>query len=64
MNPTPKRRQGPLKPRTEEETVVVKNPPADPMHMSADEADLSRIRMLEAAEKAREADPLARAKSR
>lgn len=33
---------------------MVENPPADPMHMSADEADLSGIRMLEQAAEARE----------
>lgn len=53
--PTPSSpRQGPLNPRTDKDCVVVENPPADPMHMSADEADLSGIRMLEQAAEARE----------
>lgn len=38
----------------EKDCVVVENPPADPMHMSAEEADLSGIRMLEQAAEARE----------
>ena len=46
-------RQGPLRPLARKDCVVVGNPPNDPMHMSADEADLSGIRMLEEAAKAR-----------
>lgn len=42
-------RSGPLNPRVDADDVVVHNPPADPILMSADEADLSSIRMLEAA---------------
>lgn len=47
-------RQGPLKPLARKDCVVVENPPNDPMHMSADEADLSGIRLLEEAAKARD----------
>ena len=46
-------RKGPLNPRTEKDSVVVHNPPEDPMEMSPDEADLSGIRMLDEAAKAR-----------
>ena len=54
MSKSKPQRQGPLNPRAEKDCVVVENPPADPMHMSADEADLSGIRMLEQAAEARE----------
>lgn len=33
--------------------VVVENPPNDPMHMTPDEADISGIRMLDAADRSR-----------
>lgn len=46
-------RQGPLNPRGEDGLVVVENPPGKPMHMSPDEADISGIRMLDAAHDAR-----------
>lgn len=46
--------QGPLNPATEKDSVVVENPPNEPIVMSADEADLSGIRMLDAAAAARE----------
>lgn len=50
-NPT---RQGPLKPRALKDAVVVEDPSRDSIIMTADEADLSAIRMLEEAAKARE----------
>jgi hypothetical protein len=46
-------RQGPLQPTGHDGVVVVENPPAKPMHMTPDEADISGIRMLDAAHKAR-----------
>ena len=46
-------RQGPLKPAAGDGVVVVENPPSAPMHMSPDEADISGIRMLDAADRAR-----------
>ncbi|GAA0870752.1 hypothetical protein GCM10009116_25890 [Brevundimonas basaltis] len=33
--------------------VVVENPPSAPMHMTPDEADISGIRMLDAADRSR-----------
>ena len=50
-------RKGPLKPTTEGDTVVVENPPNEPLHMNADEADLSGIRLLQQASEARKNDP-------
>lgn len=47
-------RQGPLVPKAEPGKVIVENPPAAPMHMTADEADISGIRLLDAAQTARE----------
>ena len=46
-------RQGALYPKGEDGLVVVKNPPTAEMHMSPDEADISGIRLLDAAERAR-----------
>lgn len=51
------RRLGPLNPHAEEAEVIIHNPPADPMHMSPDEADISGIRMLDAADQARKKRP-------
>lgn len=48
-------RQGPLNPRAEPGKVIVENPPATPMHMTIEEADISGIRMLDAADAARKA---------
>lgn len=47
-------RQGPLTPQARKDAVVVEDPSHDPIIMTADEADLSAIRMLEEAAKARE----------
>jgi hypothetical protein len=47
------RRQGPLNPEAGDGVVVVENPPAAPMHMTPDEADISGIRMLDAADRSR-----------
>ena len=46
-------RQGPLQPVAGDGMVVVENPPAAPMHMTPDEADISGIRMLDAADRSR-----------
>lgn len=46
-------RQGPLEPKAEKDSVVVEDPSRDSIVMTADEADLSGIRMLEEAAKAR-----------
>lgn len=46
-------RQGPLVPRAEPGKVIVENPPAAPLHMTVEEADISGIRLLDAADKAR-----------
>ena len=47
-------RQGPLRPEACDDSVVVEDPSHDPIVMSADEADLSGIRMLDAAARARD----------
>ena len=52
--------KGPLKPSTDGATVVIENPPHDPMRMNADEADLSGIRLLQQASEARKNDPTTR----
>lgn len=54
-NQTPTR-QGPLEPKAEKNSVVVEDPSNDSIVMTADEADLSGIRMLEQAAKARAND--------
>lgn len=46
-------RQGPLNPAADDGVVVVQDPPNDPMHMTPDEADISGIRMMDAADRAR-----------
>ena len=46
-------RQGPLHPVAGDGIVVVENPPSAPMHMTPDEADISGIRMLDAADRSR-----------
>ena len=51
-------RPGPLNPTTEGDDVVIHDPPEAAMHMSAEEADLSGIRLLDQAAKARERDNL------
>lgn len=48
-------RLGPLKPQVEPGRVIIENPPAAPMHMTAEEADISGIRLLDAAAAARKA---------
>ena len=53
--PTDPARQGPLAPRAEPGKVIVENPPEAAMHMTAEEADISGIRMLDAADAARKA---------
>ena len=51
--PDSKNFSGPLNPVGREGQVEVKDPPETAMHMSAEEADLSGIRMLDAADEAR-----------
>lgn len=46
-------RQGALHPRAGDGVVVVKDPPNAEMQMTPDEADISGIRMLDAADEAR-----------
>ncbi|MDY6922976.1 MAG: hypothetical protein SWI22_03325 [Pseudomonadota bacterium] len=46
-------RQGPLHPAAGDGVVVIKDPPLGEMLMTPDEADISGIRMLDAAEEAR-----------
>jgi hypothetical protein len=50
-------RQGPLQPKARKNSVVVEDPWRDSIVMTADEADLSGIRMLEEAAKARDNEP-------
>lgn len=47
-------RQGPLQPKAWKDAVVVEDPSKDSIIMTADEADVSGIRMLEAAAEARD----------
>lgn len=47
-------RQGPLKPRSSKDSVIVEDPSRDSLRMTADEADLSAFRMIDAAAEARE----------
>ena len=46
-------RQGPLNPHASRDAVVIEDPSRDSIRMTADEADLSAIRLLEAASQAR-----------
>jgi hypothetical protein len=46
-------RLGPLNPTSGDGVVVVQDPPNDPMKMTPDEADISGIRMIDAADRAR-----------
>ena len=55
-------RQGALNPAAGDGVVVVKDPPNGPMHMTPDEADISGIRMLDAADQARKPPHAQRAK--
>ena len=56
-------RQGPLHPVAGDGVVVVENPPGSPMHMTPDEADISGIRMLDAADQSRKPPEAARTKA-
>lgn len=53
MSKRPTSRQGPLEPRASKDSVVIQDPSRDAIRMSADEADLSAIRLLDEATKAR-----------
>lgn len=53
MPESDKHRQGPLDPTADADTVVVHNPPEAALHMNPEEADLSGIRLLDAAAQAR-----------
>lgn len=44
---------GPLVPEAKDGLVVVVNPPDEPMHLTPDQADVSGVRLLDAADKAR-----------
>ena len=44
---------GPLVPEAKDGLVVVVNPPEAPMHLTPDQADVSGVRLLDAADKAR-----------
>jgi hypothetical protein len=57
-------RQGPLQPVAGDGVVVVENPPSAPMHMTPDEADISGIRMLDAADRSRKPPPPGGTKAR
>lgn len=46
-------RKGPLNPTGEDGLVVVQDPPAAALHLSPDEADISGLRLLDAAHRAR-----------
>ncbi len=46
-------RTGPLAPVGKDGVVVVQNPPDAPMHLTPDQADISGVRLMDAAEKAR-----------
>lgn len=48
-------RKGPLKPAAKPGEVLVENPPNDSLLMTPDEADVSAIRLMESADKARHA---------
>ncbi|RZJ04947.1 MAG: hypothetical protein EON89_05975 [Brevundimonas sp.] len=49
------KRKGPLKPQADIGEVLVENPPSDALLMTPDEADVSAIRLMETADKARRA---------
>ena len=49
------KRKGPLKPQADLGEVLVENPPNDALLLTPDEADLSAIRLMESADKARRA---------
>lgn len=57
-------RQGPLHPVAGDGVVVVENPPNAPMHMTPDEADISGIRMLDAADRSRKFPETGRTKGK
>ncbi|HEY1225157.1 MAG TPA: hypothetical protein VGE54_08035 [Brevundimonas sp.] len=50
-------RTGPLVPVARDGLVIVHNPPDAPMHLTPDQADISGVRLLDAAEKARSKTP-------
>lgn len=51
--PAPDPNQGPLVPSTDEGTVIIESPPEAPLHMTPEQADISGIRLLDAADHAR-----------
>ncbi len=57
-------RQGALNPAAGEGVVIVKDPPRAEMQMTPDEADISGIRMLDAADEARKPPHSRAAKSK
>lgn len=46
-------RKGPLNPEPQAGQIVVKDPPNEPLLLTPDEADISGLRLLDAADKAR-----------
>ncbi len=52
-NPTPPPPNKPLVPKAVDGLVVVVDPPADPLTLTADAAEISGIRLLDAADQAR-----------
>jgi hypothetical protein len=46
-------RKGPLKPSAGDRVVVVDDPPNDTLRMSPEEADISAIRLMDAADRSR-----------
>jgi hypothetical protein len=49
----PGSRKGPLKPASADRVVVVEDPPNDTLLMTPDEADISAVRMMDAADRVR-----------
>lgn len=46
-------RKGPLKPSAGDRVVIVDDPPNDTLRMTPDEADISAIRLMDAADRSR-----------
>jgi hypothetical protein len=46
-------RKGPLNPSAEDRVVVIGNPPNDTLRMSPEEADVSAVRLMDAADRSR-----------
>jgi len=46
-------RKGPLKPSARDRVVVIADPPNDTLRMSPEEADISAVRLMDAADRSR-----------